>query len=59
MGAIKTMGIVEELMEIWPNEVCDIVNAFYSIPYSFLRQDAAVTQTTFYGVADLKSLANH
>ena len=23
MGAIETMGIVEELMEIWPNEVCD------------------------------------
>jgi len=21
--AIKTVGIVEELMEIWPNEVCD------------------------------------
>ena len=23
MGAIETMRIVEELMEIWPNEVCD------------------------------------
>jgi len=22
-GAVETMGIVEELMEIWPNEVCD------------------------------------
>jgi len=21
--AIETMGIVEELVEIWPNEVCD------------------------------------
>jgi len=21
--AIKTMGIVKELIEIWPNEVCD------------------------------------
>ena len=23
MGAIETVRIVEELMEIWPNEVCD------------------------------------
>ena len=23
MGAIETVGIVKELMEIWPNEVCD------------------------------------
>jgi len=35
------------------------VNAFYYIPYSFMRQDAAVARTTFYGVAGLKSLANH
>jgi len=35
------------------------VNVFYYIPYSFMRQDAAVTQITFYGVAGLKSLANH
>jgi len=35
------------------------VNFFYPIPYSFLRQDAAVAQAIFYGVADLKSLANH
>ena len=35
------------------------MNVFYHIPYSFLRQDAAVAQTTFYGVAGLKSLANH
>jgi len=35
------------------------VNVFYHIPYSFMRQDAAVAQTTFYGVAGLKSLANH
>ena len=26
MGAIKTMRIVKELMEIWPNEVCDTLN---------------------------------
>ena len=25
MGAIKTVGIIEELMEIWLNEVCDTV----------------------------------
>jgi len=36
-----------------------LVNVSYSILYSFLRQDVAVTQTTFYGVAGLKSLANH
>jgi len=35
------------------------VNVSYSIPYSFLRQDTAVAWTTFYGVAGLKSLANH
>ena len=32
------------------------MNVFY---YSFMRQDTTVTQTTFYGVAGLKSLANH
>jgi len=31
----------------------------YHIPYSFKRQDIAVTWTTFYGVAGLKSLANY
>jgi len=35
------------------------VNVFYYIPYFFMRQDAAVAQATFYGVAGLKSLANH
>jgi len=35
------------------------VNVFYLIPYSFMRQDAAVTQAIFYGVAGLKSLANY
>ena len=35
------------------------MNVFYYIPYSFMRQDIAVTRTTFYGVAGLKSLANH
>jgi len=35
------------------------VNVSYLIPYSFIRQDAAVARTTFYGVAGLKSLANH
>ena len=35
------------------------MNVFYLIPYSFMRQDAAVTRATFYGVAGLKSLANH
>jgi len=35
------------------------VNVSYHIPYSFMRQDAAVAWTTFYGVADLKSLASY
>jgi len=35
------------------------VNVSYPILYSFLRQDAAVTWATFYGIAGLKSLANH
>ena len=35
------------------------MNVSYHIPYSFTRQDAAVTWTIFYGVAGLKSLANH
>ena len=35
------------------------MNFFYLIPYSFMRQDVAVTWATFYGVAGLKSLANH
>jgi len=35
------------------------MNVFYHIPYSFMRQDAAVARVTFYGVAGLKSLANH
>ena len=37
----------------------ELVNVSYPIPYSFLRQDAAVAWTTFYGIAGLKSLANH
>jgi len=36
-----------------------LVNVSYPILYSFLRQDATVTQTTFYGVTGLKSLANY
>jgi len=35
------------------------VNVFCTILYSVLRQDTAVARTTFYGVAGLKSLANH
>ena len=35
------------------------MNVSYHIPYSFMRQDAVVARITFYGVADLKSLANH
>jgi len=36
-----------------------LVNVSYPIFFSFLRQDTAVTQTTFYEIAGLKSLANH
>jgi len=35
------------------------VNILYHIPYFFWSQDAVVTQATFYGIAGLKSLANH
>ena len=35
------------------------MNVSYPILYAFLRQDAAVAWTTFYGVAGLKILANH
>ena len=35
------------------------MNVSYHILYSFMRQDVAVAWTTFYGVAGLKSLANH
>ena len=35
------------------------MHVFYYIPYSFMSQDAAVTRATFYGIAGLKSLANH
>ena len=36
-----------------------MVNVSYHILYSFLRQDTAVAWAIFYGVAGLKSLANH
>ena len=36
-----------------------MVNISYPILYSFLRQDTAVAWATFYGIAGLKSLANH
>ena len=35
------------------------MNILYHISYSFWIQDAVVTQATFYGIAGLKSLANH
>ena len=35
------------------------MNILYHIPYSFQSQDAAVAWATFYGIAGLKSLANH
>jgi len=35
------------------------VNILYHIPYSFWSQDTAVARATFYGIAGLKSLANH
>jgi len=35
------------------------VNVSYHISYSFWSQNAVVTRATFYGVAGLKSLANH
>jgi len=35
------------------------VHVFYHIPYSFMNQDTAVAWAIFYGIAGLKSLANH
>ena len=35
------------------------MNILYHIPYSLWSQDAAVARATFYGIAGLKSLANH
>ena len=35
------------------------MNILYYIPYFFWSQDAAVARATFYGIAGLKSLANH
>ena len=35
------------------------MNILYHISYSFWSQDTAVAWATFYGIAGLKSLANH
>jgi len=39
--------------------VVGLLRRLEPIPYLVKRQDIAVARTTFYGVADLKSLANH
>jgi len=41
------------------SEVVGLLRRLDPIPYLVKRQDAAVAWTTFYGVAGLKSLANH
>jgi len=36
LGAVKTVGIVKELMEIWLNEVCDRVVLETPFPGAFV-----------------------
>jgi len=54
-------GLKSRLMVLfWVlSEVVGLLRRLDPIPYLVKRQDAAVAQTTFYGVAGLKSLANH
>jgi len=56
-----SQGLESHLMILfWVlSEVVGLLRRMDPIPYLVKRQDAAVTQTTFYGVAGLKSLANH
>ena len=42
LGAIKTVGIVKELMEIWPNEVCDKLVVIYCIVYHYTKRATLV-----------------
>jgi len=34
LGAVKTIGIIEEPMEIWPNEVCDMQTSLERYTYA-------------------------
>ena len=43
-GAVETMGIVEELMEIWLNEVCD---SFTRMFYYHMSQACDEVYVTF------------
>jgi len=54
-------GLKSHLMALfWVlSKVVGLLRRLDPIPYLVKRQDATVTQTTFYGVAGLKSLANH
>jgi len=56
-----SQGLESRLMALfWVlSEVVGLLRRLDPIPYLVKRQDAAVAQTTFYGVAGLKSLANH
>ena len=46
LGSIKTVGIVEELMEIWPNEVCDnITLGINLIVWSYLNRSGNFLNT--------------
>ena len=57
MGAIETVGIVEELMEIWPNEVCD--NSIkLELPSNHLLNELAKGVEQDNGLKDLRNIVN-
>jgi len=58
---LLSQGLKSRLMALfWVlSEVVGLLRRLDPIPYLVKRQDAAVTRTTFYRVAGLKSLANH
>jgi len=56
-GAVETMGIVKELMEIWPNEVCDTTSWNYQTKESYLGISYNVEQDTVTWVNTTKDLS--
>jgi len=45
-GAVETMGIVKELMEIWPNEVCDN----YTVTAQYLQEVWNRRRVVYYAI---------
>ena len=58
---LLSQGLKSHLMALfWVlSEVVGLLRRLDPIPYLVKRQDTVVTQTTFYRIAGLKSLANH